>query len=208
MRITEDRYSRDRLRIDLAIRLIGHEARTSTIRLWTGLTDDRIRRLYRSYIAEAAGTSIVRHRGKSPAMLSFFTRSEVVRQDAAALGTLLQIYGALPAKPVPDAARVLPCPWRGELLCSAYESFRRVSIDSRISFEHAAFLLVTLARADELQLAPCPDCGSPGIVDLLAMRPSWCSPCGGQLSPGLAARAAMGAAFGLARNHAGSSDRT
>jgi hypothetical protein len=208
MRITEDRYSRDRLRIDLAIRLIGHEARTSTIRLWTGLTDDRIRRLYRSYIADAGGATVVRHRGKPPAMLSFFTRSDVVRQDAAALGTLLQLYGALPARPVPDAARVLPCASRGELLCSAYESFRRVCVESRISFEHAAFLLVTLARADELQLAPCPDCGSPGIVDLLAMRPSWCSPCGAQLSPGLAARAALAAPFGIPRGHAGSCGRS
>ena len=37
MRISDDRYTRDRLRIDLAWRLIGHEARTFTIRQWTGL---------------------------------------------------------------------------------------------------------------------------------------------------------------------------
>ena len=53
MRITDDRYTRDRLRLDLALRLIGHEARTRTIRSWTGLTDDRIRKLYRSYVADA-----------------------------------------------------------------------------------------------------------------------------------------------------------
>ncbi|MEZ5459774.1 MAG: hypothetical protein R3E65_10860 [Steroidobacteraceae bacterium] len=202
MRITDDRYTRDRLRIDLAMRLIGHEARTSTIRLWTGLTDDRIRRLYRHYVADGTAPAIVRHRGKSPAQLSFFTRSDAVRQDAAALGTLLQLYGALPARPVPDAARVLPCAWRGELLCSAYESFRRVNPDTRISFEHAAFLLVALARSDELQLAPCAGCGSPGLVDRLAMRPSWCSPCGAQLAPGLVARAAQAAPFATVRGHA------
>ena len=48
MRITDDRYTRDRLRLDLALRLIRHEARTCTIRDWTGLSDDRIRKLYRS----------------------------------------------------------------------------------------------------------------------------------------------------------------
>ena len=32
MRITDDRYTRDRLRLDLALRLIGHEARTRTIK--------------------------------------------------------------------------------------------------------------------------------------------------------------------------------
>jgi hypothetical protein len=42
MRISDDRYSRDRLRLDLALRFIHHEARTHTIRAWTGLTDDRI----------------------------------------------------------------------------------------------------------------------------------------------------------------------
>jgi hypothetical protein len=207
MRISDDRYSRDRLRIDLAIRLIGHEARTSTIRTWTGLTDDRIRRLYRNYVADAAGPAVVRHRGKSPAQLSFFTRSEPVRQDAAALGTLLHLYGALPRKPVSDAMRVLPVAWRGELLCSAYESFRRVNAESRITFEHATFLLLTLARGDELQLAPCPSCRSPGLVDCLATRPSWCGPCGAQLAPGLAARAAQAAAFGAPRSHAGVGQR-
>lgn len=207
MRISDDRYTRDRLRIDLAMRLIAHEARTSTIRLWTGLTDDRIRRLYRNYVADAAGPIVVRHRGKSPAQLSFFTRSDAVRQDAAALGTLLQLYGALPRRPVADASRVLPCAWRGELLCSAYESFRRVNMDSKITFEHATFLLVTLARGDELQLAPCPSCGSPGIADRLATQPSWCGPCGAQLAPGLAARAAQAAPFGAARDHAGVGQR-
>ena len=32
MRVSDDRYSRDRLRYDLALRLIRHEARTYTIR--------------------------------------------------------------------------------------------------------------------------------------------------------------------------------
>ncbi len=49
MRVSDDRYTRDRQRLDLALRLIRHEARTFTIRQWTGLSDDRIRKLYRSY---------------------------------------------------------------------------------------------------------------------------------------------------------------
>ena len=62
MRVTDDRYSRDRQRFDLAVRMVGHEARTCTIRLWTGLTGDRIRKLIRSYLA-AQGVPITRHRG-------------------------------------------------------------------------------------------------------------------------------------------------
>ncbi len=196
MRISDDRYSRDRMRIDLAMRLIRHEARTRTIRLWTGLTDDRIRKLYRSYVAGGDGPRVVRHRGKSPQQPGFFTRSDSVRQDAAALATLMQMFGALPRQRVADAGRVLPSAPRGELLCNAYESFRNLYGESRISFEHAAFLLITLARGDELRLEPCPNCASPGIVDLLATRPSLCSPCGAQLAPGLGARAARAAPFG------------
>ena len=45
MRISDDRYSRDRSRLDLALQFIRHEARTHTIKTWTGLTDDRIRKL-------------------------------------------------------------------------------------------------------------------------------------------------------------------
>jgi hypothetical protein len=45
MRISDDRYSRERLCLDLALRFLRHEARTQTIRTWTGLTDDRIRKL-------------------------------------------------------------------------------------------------------------------------------------------------------------------
>jgi hypothetical protein len=49
MRITDCRYDRDRLRLEVACRLIAHEARTQTIRHCTGLSGDRIRKLYRHY---------------------------------------------------------------------------------------------------------------------------------------------------------------
>jgi hypothetical protein len=50
MRVSDDRYTRDRQRLDLALRLIRHEARTFTIRQWTGLSDDRIRNSFRGYV--------------------------------------------------------------------------------------------------------------------------------------------------------------
>ena len=78
MRISDDRYSRDRLRFDIALRFIRHEARTHTIRAWTGLTDDRIRKLYRSYLADPR-SGPTRHRGKSPQQVAFFTRTPRLR---------------------------------------------------------------------------------------------------------------------------------
>jgi len=45
MRISDDRYDRERSSLDLALQFLRHESRTQTIRTWTGLSDDRIRKL-------------------------------------------------------------------------------------------------------------------------------------------------------------------
>ena len=71
MRVSDDRYTRDRERLDLALRLIRHEARTYTIRQWTGLSDDRIRKLYRSYCTDLQSAEVLRHRGKSPRQAAY-----------------------------------------------------------------------------------------------------------------------------------------
>src|ERR1041384_6702584 len=95
MRIADDRYSRDRLRLDLALRFIQHEARTHTIRAWTGLTDDRIRKLYRTYLWEAGGSTVARHRGKSPRQAAFFTRSIRIRREAAVFASVSSLFGLI-----------------------------------------------------------------------------------------------------------------
>ena len=67
MHISNDRhYFRDRQRHDLALRMIRHEARTHTIRSCTGLTDDRIRRLFKTY-RHHTPAPLRRRRGKSRA---------------------------------------------------------------------------------------------------------------------------------------------
>jgi hypothetical protein len=86
MRISEDRYDRDRQRLELALRLLTHEARTQTIRVWTGLSDDRIRKLYRSYLWRAS-CYVPRHRGKSPHQAAYFIRSLRIQQETAVLAS-------------------------------------------------------------------------------------------------------------------------
>ena len=122
MRITDDRYTRDRLRLDLALRLIRHEARTRTIRSWTGLTDDRIRKLYRSYVADAGRRDVRRHRGKSPRQSAFFMRNAGIRREAAGLATLLCVLGLLRRESTATAGAVEQLRW-GESFCEAYETF-------------------------------------------------------------------------------------
>jgi hypothetical protein len=177
MRICDDRYSRDRLRFDIALQFIRLEARTHTIRAWTGLSDDRIRKLYRSYLSDAQGTEVVRHRGKSPQQVTFFMRTGRVRQEAALLASLCRLLGALPSDPTPELARSLPSLARGELLCQAYEAYRGLIPEALISFEHAVFLLTCLVRGDELLLGSCRDCSAALIVDRWSLRAPRCIVC-------------------------------
>ena len=70
MRVSEDRYSRDLRRIQLAHRLIRHEVRTYWIRAFTHFTAGRIRNLLRSYGLTADG--VQRHRGSPPRLYTRF----------------------------------------------------------------------------------------------------------------------------------------
>ena len=190
MRIHDHRYNRDQRRHEVALRFIQHEARTHTIRTWTGLTDDRIRKLYRSYIKESAArapnhAAPVRHRGKSPQQPAFFTRSARARHESALLASLCRLMGALPAPAVAQTTPGNPCEparglaglGRGELLCQAYESYRALIGTPLITFEHAVFLLHALWRADELVIGACRDCGAVLVTDRWAMRAPRCSVC-------------------------------
>ena len=68
MRTTDDRYRSEQAKFELAMRMIGFEARTGTIRYWTGLSDDRIRKLYSSYF-KYEGDPVRRQRGRSPSQI-------------------------------------------------------------------------------------------------------------------------------------------
>jgi len=207
MRISDDRYSRDRLRFDIALQFIRHEARTHTIRAWTGLSDDRIRKLYRSYLCDCRGAPLARHRGKSPQQVAYFMRTGRARQEAALLASLCRLLGALPLGPAPELERSLPCLARGELLCQAYEAYRGLIPEGLISFEHAVFLVTTLVRGDELILGGCRDCSAVLIVDRWSLRAPRCPLCAAdhaQLAAGPPRSAAGSAAPELAMAGAGS----
>ena len=176
MRISDDRYSRDRLRLDLALRFMRHEARTHTIRKWTGLTDDRIRKLYRAYLTETPG-QVARHRGKSPGQACFFIRTSRVQQEAAVLASLFCLLGVMPCTVVVDAEHPLPGVARGERLCQAFEAYMTLVPATQITFEHAVLLVNELARGEELQLGACTACGGLVVVDGLALRDIQCGRC-------------------------------
>jgi len=179
MRISDDRYSRERTRMEVALRFLRHEARTQTIRAWTGLSDDRIRKLYRSYMSQAR-RQLPRHRGKSPHQIAYFTRSLRLQEEAALLASMLSLLGVVPAGTASTAAATtLPGVARGELLCRAFEAFRLVLPAAQISFEHAVFLATALTRGDQLRLGDCSGCGSLMVTERFRLRSALCSHCAG-----------------------------
>jgi hypothetical protein len=178
MRVSDDRYTRDRQKFDLALRLIHHEARTFTIRQWTGLSDDRIRKLYRSYVLEHESGAVLRHRGKSPRQAAFFFRNPEVNFHAAQLASVFLLYGLMGASGghVESRYRVGSLE-SGALLCRAYEAYLDLHAPANISFEHAWFLLLALARHDEVGVARCGTCGGLRLRDLLARHKHNCNNC-------------------------------
>jgi hypothetical protein len=180
MRISDDRYSRDRLRLDVAMQFIRHEARTRTIRLWTGLSDDRIRKLYRSYL-QGGGRGLTRHRGKSPQQAAFFVRTARLRQEASALAAMCCLAGVLESGRDSERGRIAAPPalgiGRAGWLCQAYEAYRALLGTPAIGFEHAVLLVNALARGGELRLGDCQGCGAMLVVDSLALRPVRCAVC-------------------------------
>src|SRR5688572_30243278 len=93
MHISNERYFNERQRHDLALRMIRHEARTCTIRSCTGLTDDRIRRLYKTYASHMPSAPVRRRRGKSPRQVAFFVRNVRGQLDSPMLGSASAMFG-------------------------------------------------------------------------------------------------------------------
>jgi len=208
VRISDDRYSRERARMELALRFLRHEARTQTIRAWTGLSDDRIRKLYRSYMSDAR-SDLRRHRGKSPHQVAYFTRSLRLQEETAVLASVLSLLGVVPPAPASGAAAnaatsrtrgaltsaapanasagasagALPGLLRGELLCQAFEAFRVLLPSAHISFEHAVFLATALARGDQLRLDGCCDCGGLLVTERFPLRERRCHHCASPVQP-------------------------
>jgi hypothetical protein len=175
MRATDDRYRGEQARFELAMRMIAHEARTGTIRYWTGLSDDRIRKLYASYFKHQ-GRAIKRRRGRSPSQIGPLVRnperaleSGVVAQALIA-NRLLRLDGG----PEPALARNVEL---GHRFCESFETYEALVVKPSLNIEWAWNLLVSMRRGDELGLEQCERCEIRYIVDLLALPKGRCPAC-------------------------------
>ncbi len=156
MQISNDRYFLDREKHDLALRMIHHEARTCTIRACTGLSDDRIRGLYRTYANHNAASPVRRRRGKSPGQSLYFVRNLRAQYESSLLASTFACLGLLRS----DTHGAFASLSFGRLFCAAYETHQQLTPKTSISFEHAWFLLRLLIRCESLSAVRCRRCDS------------------------------------------------
>lgn len=180
MKLTDDRYARERSQFELALRMIGHEARTRTIKACTGLSDDRIRKLYSTYFRDAGSTTTIkRRRGKSPQQVTRFVKNPTNQLEATTLvalfcaGLVLRIDNKLvihPCWPRPDVEY-------GHRVCRAYETYLLLHRTASLSFEWAWNLLQNISQNDELYLAACQYCATFYVQDAYALDAEVCPSC-------------------------------
>lgn len=179
MRLTDNRYASERQQFELALRMIGHEARTRTIKACTGLSDDRIRKLYATYFRDNGRPTVKRRRGKSPRQVSLFVKHPLNRLEAT---TLVALYSASLLLRVDGDNRIHACWPRpdveyGHRVCRAFETYQLLHPSARLSFEWAWNLLQTVCHNDELCLAVCGHCRAKYIQDAYALDSKICPSC-------------------------------
>tara|TARA_R110002096_G_scaffold154_21_gene898 strand:- start:18477 stop:19067 length:591 start_codon:yes stop_codon:yes gene_type:complete len=179
MRFTDDRYSGERSQFELALRMIRHEARTRTIRECTGLSDDRIRKLYATYFRNSGFSNVKRRRGKSPRQVTLFVKNAENQIQAT---TLVALYSAGLLLRIDADDAVHPCWPRpdvefGHRLCRAYETYLMLHQQPALSFEWAWNLLQCISYNDELYLAHCTFCTAFYVQDAYALDNGVCPTC-------------------------------
>ena len=155
MRVSDDRYNRDRQRFDLALRMLRHGARIKSICAWTGLTEDRLRKLWRTYRPVRGRRKFQRQRAKVPHHASGFLRSSALGFEASSLASIFYLLGLIPADGRPDRSLVENLSLKRLVtFCEAYEIYLTLYPPARLSFEHAWFLL-TRTRGSRWDQAEC-----------------------------------------------------
>lgn len=179
MKLTDDRYANERKQFELALRMIRHEARTRTIKECTGLSDDRIRKLYVTYFRDSGSGAVKRRRGKSPQQVTRFVKNPINQLEAT---TLVALYCANLVIRVDEKNGIHPCWPRpdveyGHRVCRAYETYCLLHRSAALNFEWAWNLLQNISKNDELYLARCRHCTGSYVQDAYALDRGVCPSC-------------------------------
>jgi hypothetical protein len=173
MRATDHRYRGEKAKFDLAIRMIGHEARTGTIRFWTGLSDDRIRKLYTSYF-KYGDAPVRRRRGRSPTQVAPLIKTPLRALESGVFVNLLIANGLLSLEPSLEP-RLKGNVDLGHRFCECYETYCALVPRANLSFEWGWNLLASLRRGTSS--------ASRAAIRARSVMSSICSRCLGRSAP-------------------------
>jgi hypothetical protein len=137
------------------------------------LTDDRIRRLYKTLADHHSTVKVRRRRGKSPRQVAFFTRNTQLQFESSLLISVFTTFGLMQPEGAPNGEALE----FGERFCDAYETHRQLLERACVSFEHAWFLLQLLNQRNELRMTRCRRCHSHYLRDLVNLSPRTCPVC-------------------------------
>jgi hypothetical protein len=179
MRLTDNRYASEHSQFELALRMINHEARTRTIKDCTGLSDDRIRKIYNTYFRNTGNGKVKRRRGKSPQQVGPFVKHPLNRLEAT---TLIALFCASLLLRIDAANRLHACWPRpdveyGHRVCRAFETYLLLHPRPKLNFEWAWSLLQNISKNDELFLATCASCRTVYVQDAYALDHKTCPSC-------------------------------
>lgn len=155
----------------LTRRLLLLQARTRTICTFTGLSRHRVIKLRRRWGFDDE----VRRRGPSHNSLIALFRSPSIRDEAASLAVLSELFGAVDyckrwRKPFDS----LPM---GEILCDVLEFYRAFVPVSRFEFDRFVLLVKGLTTTNLITRGNCGACGAIIVIDPLSVREDQCALC-------------------------------
>lgn len=179
MRMSDSRYARERNQFELAMRMIAYEARTCTIRTCTGLSDDRIRKIYSTYFKAEPRMKVRRQRGKPPTRISIYVKTALHQSEASTLGLLYADAGLITLRPSRPPELLMPQTTVefGQRFCLVYDMYCVLHPARRICFERAWFLIEALVKGDELQFIRCEACENIFLHDALSLNDTVCPAC-------------------------------
>ncbi len=160
MNYTDDPFGRDLKRIEVARRMVLHQARTQTIVNYTHLTRNRLATLRRRWCVPDE----LRRRGPPPRSLGAFLRTPYARSEAAAIVSLCIALEALPNQSSNSEVSALPRLEIADRLCEAFEAFRTWIPNSTIEFEELLLLANELATGKLIKLSTCRGCKSAILI--------------------------------------------
>lgn len=143
----DDSVAREIRCVELARRLIFHEARTQTISKLTGLSRNRLATLRRRLMV----SEDARHRGP-PRSLDVFLRTSRGRTEGAAVAALFPLFRN------PTSIKRSTSLDEGEQACDIYDAYLAYYPQSNVRFEDLMLLKNSLAKGDLLELGLCRVC--------------------------------------------------